>query len=96
MAGAFGLLIGASLLPSIAVGLYAVGSLILLAGFFVGNRGPARVKGDIGFANLASRRLRWATPEESEEALNMSAVFVTLGFILILLGTLADTRHRLF
>jgi hypothetical protein len=93
---ALGLLLGSSILRSISVGFYAVGSVVLLAGFFVGNRGPARVKGDIGFANIASRRLRWATEEERDEALNMSAVFVTLGFILILLGVVADTRHNLF
>ena len=96
LSAALGLLLGSSVLRSVSVGLYAVGSVILLAGFFVGNRGPARVKGDIGFANIASRRLRWATPEEREEAINTSAVFVTLGFILILLGVAADTRHNLF
>jgi hypothetical protein len=93
---ALGLLLGSSVLRSMSVGFYAVGSVVLLAGFFVGNRGPARVKGDIGFTSIASRRLRWATAEERDEALNMSAVFVTLGFILILLGVIADTRHNLF
>lgn len=93
---ALGLLLGTSPLRSISVGLYGVGSVILLAGFFVGNRGPARVRGDAGFANITSRRLGWADPQERDEALNMSAVLVTLGFVLILLGVLADTRHNLF
>src|SRR5438094_2757802 len=36
----FGLLLGAPLPRSIALGYYLVGSFLLLAGFFFGNRGP--------------------------------------------------------
>ncbi len=96
LSAGFGLLLGASASRSVSVGLYSVGSVILLAGFFVGNRGPARVKKDAGFTNIVARELRWATPEETNEAINMSAVFVTLGFLLILLGVAADTQHNLF
>src|SRR5512133_3268848 len=40
-----GLLIGAGAVRSIVIGFYLGGSFLLVAGFFVGNRGPARVKG---------------------------------------------------
>ena len=91
-----GLLLGASLSRSIAIGLYLVGSFWLVSGFFVGNRGPVRLKGDIGAPLFGSRFVRWATPEEREETINMSAIYVLLGFVLILLGFAADTRYSLF
>jgi hypothetical protein len=99
-----GLLLGSTVSRSVSVGLYLVGSFLLVAGFFVGNRGPARLRGaeDEGGAvggmfgiGIGRRRLRWATLEEREEALSNSAVFVVLGLALILLGVLVDTRVRL-
>jgi len=91
-----GLLLGASLSRSIAIGFYLVGSFWLVSGFFVGNRGPVRLKSDIGAPLFGSRFVRWATPEEREETINMSAIYVLLGFVLILLGFAADTRYSLF
>jgi len=93
-----GLLVGASLPRSIALGFYFVGCFLLLAGFFFGNRGPVRPKGDADTGGLlpTSRRLRWATREESDEAINSSAVFIALGFVLILLGAASDNKHVLF
>jgi hypothetical protein len=93
---ALGLLSGASLSRSIAIGFYVVGSFWLVAGFFIGNRGPVRLKSDIGAPLFGSRFVRWATPEEREETINMSAVYVLLGFVLILFGFAADTRYSLF
>lgn len=98
-----GLAAGASLARSVSVGLYLVGTFLLVAGFFVGNRGPARMKGadDAGPVagmfgiGIGARRLRWATPEEQEESLASSAVFVVLGIVLILLGILVDGRIEL-
>jgi hypothetical protein len=91
-----GLLLGASLTRSVAIGLYLVGSFWLVSGFFVGNRGPVRLKSDLGAPLFGSRFVRWATPEERDETINMSAVYVVLGFVLILLGFAADTRYSLF
>src|SRR3954449_2878452 len=97
----FGLLLGASLSRSIALGFYLVGSFLMIAGFFFGNRGPVRPKGatDMGLGGLlptTNRRLRWATRQENDEAINFSAVFVALGFVLILLGVVSDNKHALF
>ena len=99
-----GLLLGSTVSRSVSIGLYLVGCFLLVAGFFVGNRGPARPRGadDEGGAvggmfgvGVGRRRLRWATIEEREEAISNSAVFVALGLALILLGVLADTRVEL-
>jgi hypothetical protein len=91
-----GLLAGSSVSRSLSIGFYVVGSFWLVAGFFIGNRGPVRLKSDIGAPLFGSRFVRWATPEEREETINMSAVYVLLGFVLILFGFLADTRYSLF
>jgi hypothetical protein len=90
-----GLLIGSSPGRSIAIGFYLVGCFWLITGFFVGNRGPVRLKSDLGAPLFGSRFVRWASPEEREEAINMSAVYVLLGFVLILFGFAADTRYSL-
>jgi hypothetical protein len=98
-----GVLLGSTASRSVSIGLYLVGCFLLVAGFFVGNRGPARIRGGeepgpiggmfgIGVGRV---RLRWATIEEREEAISNSAIFVALGLALILLGVLADTRVRL-
>ncbi len=96
----FGLLVGASIARSIALGFYLVGCFLLIGGFFFGNRGPVRPRTseDTGgvFGRLATRRLRWATRQEHEETINTSAVFVSLGFVLVVLGVLSDSRHPLF
>jgi hypothetical protein len=85
---------------SISVGFYVIGSFLLVSGFFVGNRGPVRPKGEGGvpiFGPLMRNRvMRWATPEERDESLSLSVVFVALGFVLILIGVAADTRYELY
>ena len=97
-----GALLGSSFARSFSLGLYLVGAFLMLAGFFVGNRGPARVKSEgAGSAMLpfplfgGSRRLRWATFGEQNEAINQSAVFVALGLILVFVGIAVDPRYPL-
>jgi len=95
--GAFALLVGlafgAGVGRSLSLGWYLTGSILLISGFFVGNRGPTRPQG-MGWDVLSLRRwVRWATPEEQRESISLSAVLVVLGFVLIALGVLADTRY---
>lgn len=93
----FGLLAGASLGRAISVGFYLVGSFLLVGGFFTGNRGPLRLKSDeAGLPFWGSRAVRWATVEEREDAINTSAIYVALGFVLILAGVAVDTRYQIF
>ena len=90
---------------AVTLGFYLVGCLFLLAGFFLGNRGPARVRSEedtSGASFLAvifggsGRRLRWATINEQDETINNSAVCVVLGIVLVFAGFLVDSRHALF
>src|SRR6266550_8326118 len=89
-----GLLAGASASRSLSLGWYGVGSVLLLSGFFVGNRGPSRPQGEGWSVFSLTRWVRWATPEEQRESISLSAVLVVLGFLLIALGVLADTRYK--
>ena len=89
-----GLALGSSVSRSLSLGWYIVGSVLLVSGFFVGNRGPARPEGE-GWGTFSLRRwVRWATPDEQRESLSLSAVLVVLGFLVIALGVLADTRYK--
>ena len=90
-----GLALGSSLGRAVSVGFYIVGSVLLIGGFFVGNRGPLRARGEGGWLIFRPREVRRATPAEREEALNMSAILVVLGLVLIVFGVVADPRQRL-
>ena len=91
-----GLLAGSTVSRSLAIGWYAVGSLVLIGGFFVGNRGPTRPQGEGWFPFAMRRWIRWATPQEQRESISLSALLVVLGFVLILLGILVDSRTGIF
>jgi hypothetical protein len=93
---AIGLLAGAATPRALSLGFYLVGSLLLVAGFFVGNRGPARLKGEEHAGLLGPRRLRWASPEERTTTLNESALLISIGFVLLVVGLLVDDRARVF
>ena len=89
-----GAIMGTPLLRALSVGFYAVGSFGLVAGFFVGNRGPARGRAPTESSTFGGRRLRWARAEEQMEAITTSALFVTVGIALILIGLAVDPRVR--
>jgi hypothetical protein len=97
----FGALIGASLDRSISLGFYGLGCFLMVSGFFVGNRGPARLKSEaagwsmLPLPGMGERRLRWASLDEQNETINNSAVFISLGLILVLIGVLVDNHHSL-
>ena len=96
VASVLGLLVGASLDRAVSLGFYAVGSFLVIIGFFIGNRGPIRAKGeDTALLGLFPMRRRWAEPDEHEGAINDSALLVVLGFSLIVLGIAVDTRYDL-
>jgi divalent metal cation (Fe/Co/Zn/Cd) transporter len=96
-----GALFGTSYGRALTIGFYLAGCFMMLAGFFIGNRGPARMKSDtrapsggIGML-LGGRDLRWATLSEQDETINNSAVYIVLGLVLVAIGILFDSRHSL-
>jgi hypothetical protein len=93
---AIGLAAGSGVARAVSLGWYGVGSLLLIGGFFVGNRGPARPRGEGWFPFGTRRWVRWATADEQLESISLSALLIVLGFVLILLGVVADTRSKLF
>jgi hypothetical protein len=93
---AFGAISGAPLTRSIAIGLYLIGAVILIFGFFVGNRGPWRHEHGEGGFSILPRGIRRATQEERRESMSLTVLFIVLGFGLIILGVLSDSAHNLF
>ena len=79
----------------VAIGFDLVGVFFLAAGFFVGNRGPARLKGASALF-FGAREVRWATTAEREAALSDSAIFIAVGVAMILIGIVVDSRYSLF
>jgi hypothetical protein len=97
---ALGVLLGDSVNRSLSVGFYLAATLSIIMGVFLGIRPPVRQEGDAGamgglFGIFGSGPVRFATPEEREDSIASSAVFVALGFVLIFFGLLCDGRHPL-
>jgi hypothetical protein len=95
-----GLLVGDSVSRSLSVGFYLAACMSMLLGVFFGIRPPVRQEGDAGalgglFGVFGSGPVRFATPEEREDSLASSAVFVVLGLVLVLFGLVCDGRHPL-
>ena len=93
---AVGGLLGADPLRPSASGFHLAGRSMRGVGCLRAPGAPARRGADASPLPFAARRVRWATKDEHLEAMNSSAVFVVLGFVLILIGVFADTRHQLF
>lgn len=91
-----GLALGASANRSISVGLYLVGSFLLVSGFFLGNRGPFRIANEESMVGLRRpRQLRAAPLSEQSESLNTSAIMVVIGLVLIAIAAGVDARVQL-
>lgn len=78
---------------AISLGFYGIGAFLALGGFLFGNRGPYRAEGAAG--DRFGRSLRRATPEDVRESVNMAVLLSVLGFILLALGVIIDSRFEL-
>jgi hypothetical protein len=88
-----GLLFGAAPQRSLSLGFSVTGSFLLVMGFFVGSRGPVRlIRRDRG--QLVGARM--AEPDERVETINVSALFVAVGFVLLIVGVALDPRYSMF
>jgi MFS family permease len=80
----------------IAVGFYITGAALAGLGFLAGSRPPVRTKSSTGgFIGMlwSGGGVRWATPEEHAEAMNLPAVLVCVGIALIPIGIAVDSKH---
>ncbi len=91
-----GLLAHDSVLRSIAVGLYAVGAVMLVGCLLFGARGPLRGVSQTGevVAPIAARGLRRATTDERSEAARTAILLFVLAMGLIVVATLIDPAHK--
>jgi hypothetical protein len=90
-----GALLRASALRSISLGFYGVGALLVAVGFFHSTRGLTRAADQDRPFVLGRSEVRWARPEEHQDALASSTLFVVLGAALLILGTILDHRYPL-
>jgi len=89
-----GVLLGASAQRSISLGLYLVGSFLLIGGFLTGNQRSWRgVSGELLRGRTEIRR---RTPEERQDSLGLSVTCFAIGLLVIAIGILADSRVALF
>ena len=79
----------------VAVGFYITGVGLAGLGFLAGSRPPVRSKSTGGFVGFwwSGGGVRWATPDEQREALNLPAVLVSVGVALIPIGIAVDSKH---
>ena len=78
---------------AISLGFYGVGAFLVLGGFLVGNRGPYRSNSVTG--DRVGRSLRRATSDDTRDSVNMAVLLVVLGFLLLALGIIIDSRFEL-
>jgi hypothetical protein len=85
-----GLIFGSTVQRSVSLGFAVVGSVMLVLGFFIGMSGPVQFarRSDGSFAGV-----RFAEPAERVETINVSALFVGVGFVLIVIGLALDPRY---
>ncbi|HUJ55755.1 MAG TPA: hypothetical protein VLW49_07185 [Gaiellaceae bacterium] len=72
----------------LAVGFYITGAGLAAFGILLGSRPPVRARGA-----RFSGGVRWATSQEHREAMNVPALFVAIGILLLPIGIAVDTKH---
>ena len=100
LSAVIGAILGARIERALTLGFYLTGCFLIVGGLFAANRGRERLKGDSDAVGgvlmlFGTRRIRWANLSEQNEAINSSAVFVTIGFALIAIGFALDAKHSL-
>ncbi|MGN6799590.1 MAG: hypothetical protein ACTHKS_15725 [Gaiellaceae bacterium] len=93
-----GLVAGASLGRSVAIGLYVAGAVALLGCFVMGARGPLRGQGASGenAPLIGARKVRRATSDERTESTRTALLLFGLGLVLVVIGSVIDPAHKAF
>jgi hypothetical protein len=94
---------GGSVVGAVSTGFYLVGAFLMVAGFFSGNRGPLRSRGDerddvpsaMLFGVGMAGRFRSATNNERRDAIATAGLFLLAGVVLVALGVALDERIAL-
>jgi len=79
----------------LAVGFYVCGACLCGLAVLLGVGPPVRGKKDggfVGFGRWVGGGVRWATRSERETALNVPALLLAVGVVLILVGVAVDDR----
>lgn len=92
-----GLAAGSSVRRALSVGFYVGGAALLSGGLIMGVRGPLRPEfRDEGAGRwLGPRSIRRATDEERSSAHRSTLFLVSMGFLLIAIGSVLDPRYSL-
>lgn len=77
---------------AVSLGFYGVGAFLVLGGFLIGNRGPYRARGT---GERLGRDVRRATEDDTRTSVNMAFLLTVLGFVLLALGVVVDSRVSL-
>lgn len=107
VSAALGALSGRSVLHSLAVGYYVVGTAVLVGSFVLGLRGPVRSRplddpnaqqpSMTGWGGVfLPRTIRRTTPEERRTAKQGSVGLFLLGILLVAIGAMIDPSRRVF
>jgi hypothetical protein len=107
VSAALGGLSGRSVLHSLAVGYYVVGTAVLVGSFVLGLRGPVRSRplddpsgqqpSMTGWGGVfLPRTIRRTTPEERLTAKQGSVGLFLLGILLVAIGAMIDPSRRVF
>jgi hypothetical protein len=93
-----GLISGASIERSLAIGFYVAGAILLVGCFIFGARGPMRGESREGEGTslIGARKVRRATPDERSEATRTALLLFALGISLVVIGSLLDPAHSTF
>lgn len=92
LVGAIG---GDGLRRAVSVGMYLVGSVLVVGALFVSSRPPVRSDRGGGVLNQPTGRARFATAEERRDGFSVAWVLLAVGMTVIVVGLLVDGRQRL-
>jgi hypothetical protein len=100
LSGLLGLATGTELRRAVSLGMYLVGSVMVVGAMFVSARPPVKADEDGAEARrswLAGPvgRARFATAEERRDLFSVSWLLLALGLVVVTAGLLVDGRHRL-
>jgi hypothetical protein len=86
---------GDGLRRAVSVGMYLVGSVLVVGALFVSSRPPVRTDRGGGVLNQPMGQARFATAEERRDGFSVAWVLLAVGLVVILVGVLVDGRHAL-